>query len=156
MGELFFTSTLDHAYREDLEALFCHNGNQKRMIDAILAAIERYGTPTVSTVGGRLWITFDSGIEAQSLFVLEKADSKVELVGVVVYTREDEELVVIFTAVREDRTRGGTRNRGALLLRMVDEVRSIGHRIKGITSISVFADRKTPLRMSLGTAKDRT
>jgi hypothetical protein len=138
MCELFFTSNLDRTYRDVLEQMFCYNTNQAKIHDAILYAVERYGTPRVSLLKDRLWVTFESGIEAQSLFVMERSENKAELVGVLVYTRENDTLAVIFMAVREDYAHGGDRDDRMLLLRMVDEVRSMARRVKGITSITMF------------------
>lgn len=154
MCKLFFTSTLDRTYYDALERIFCFNGNQGKVYDSILSAVERYGIPHVSIVKDRLWVTFDSRLEAQSLFVLRQAEPKAELVGVVVYVREDNELVVIFVAIREDHVHGGIRSDRILLLRMVDELRSIARRVKGIASIKMFLRGlitvRIPARMTNG------
>jgi hypothetical protein len=155
MCELFFTSTLDRTYRDALERIFHFNRNQEKAYDAILFAVERYGTPYISIVKDRLWVTLESRMEAQSLFVLETTEAKAELVGVVVYTREDNELVVIFMAVREDYAHGGIRGDRMLLLRMVYEVQGIARRVKGITSVTMFLRGPVTVRIPARTANSR-
>ena len=138
MCELFFTSNLDRTYRDDLERMFCYNTNQAKIHDAILYAVERYGTPRVSLLKDRLWVTFESGIEAQSLFVIERSREQCRACRSACLHSQNDKLAVIFMAVREDYAHGGNRDDRMLLLHMVDEVRSMARRVKGITSITMF------------------
>ncbi len=84
MDNLFFTSVLDRTYREALERLFYFNENQRKAHDAVSLAMERYGTPRIALINDRLGVTLESGVEAQSLFVMENAEPTSELVGMVV------------------------------------------------------------------------
>jgi hypothetical protein len=132
-----------------LERLFYHNVNQNRMRDAIVAVIERYGEPTISPLKDRLWVTFASGREAQSLFVLDATGAARELAGVIVYTRENDELAVLFAAVRPEYAQGGEKSDRRIMLRMFEEVRGVARRVKGLASISIYARHAEPLRFSL-------
>ncbi|MEN6407990.1 MAG: hypothetical protein ABFC77_16165 [Thermoguttaceae bacterium] len=138
MNDVFFTSMLPSIHRDALERLFYFNKNQKKVHDAVLMATERYGAPRVALRNGRLWVQCASGVETQSLFVMDGDGPAAELIGVIVYTREEEKLVVLFMAVREDYTYRSDRRSPILLLRMVEEVRNIGRRVKGITSVELF------------------
>jgi len=136
--DLVFTSHLDCSHREALEQLLFHNKNQAMISDGILCMIERYQTPRISVARNGLWITFDSGIEAQSLFVLRQAGDEFSLLGTIVYTREESVLAVIVLAVDENYTVGGANARENLFLIILDEVRKIARRIKGIMSIKLY------------------
>lgn len=148
MSTLFFTSALDEAYRDALERLFYYNENQNRHRDAVLAAVERYGLPHIEARNSRLWVTLESGIEAQSLFVMQRTETTPELVGAIVYTRDDDKLVVAFMAVREDHAYGGEKDDGSLSVRMIDELRGIAGRIKGITSLTLFLHGPVAVRLA--------
>jgi len=147
MRSIVFTSALDLGYRDALERLLFYNGNQKTASNAILVAIERFGSPRIETKGSRLWVTLDSGLEAQSLFVLDPSETGNPLVGIVVYTRDNDTLVILFVAVREDFSSLGTKARELLFFRIVDEVRSVGRRIRGISSITMFLRGATAARI---------
>ena len=113
----------------------------------MLRAVEHYGIPRVAVVDNRLRVTLDSAVPAQSLFVIEQIESSPQLVGVVVFTREDDTLIVLFIAVCEDRSLRGLKPSEMLYFRMLDEVRRIGRSVKGIESITLFCPNR--LRMNL-------
>src|SRR5271166_2863676 len=115
MRNIVFTSTLDLSYQGDLERMLFFNKNQAKVFSGASRAIDRYGMPRISIRRSCcLWVTFQSGLEAQSLFVLEDSQPKAELIGVAVYTREKDEIVVIFTAIREDYATGGASHDASL------------------------------------------
>jgi hypothetical protein len=61
-----------------------------------------------------------------------------ELLGTVIYTRESDTLVMLYVAVREDYCSKGNKEDELLFFRIVSQLRSIGSRIKGVSSIRVF------------------
>ncbi len=138
MNEISFTSTLPGIYQEQLEELLFFNKNQGRVCNAILSTIQRYGTPCVSLAKNRLWVTFESGVQSQTLFVVEQVETNTQLAGVVVYTREAEMLVVLFIALREEYTLHGVQAHEMLFFRVMDELTSIARRVKGIESVKLF------------------
>jgi hypothetical protein len=147
MGELVFTSLLEISKRDAFEEIFHHNANQYKMLEAITAVIERYGEPAISSRNGRLWVTFKSGCESQTLFALEQTPAGQELAGVIVYTRERDELVVLFAAVRPEYAQGGEKGERRIFLRMIDEVRNIARRVKGVKSVMFFTHDGKTLRL---------
>ena len=138
MRQIQFTSVLRGVFRHALEQLLFFNGRQRRLHGAILSAIERYGAPRIVLRDDRLRLTLDSGVPAQTLFAVEYTDASQSLVGVVVYTREGESFVVLFVAVREDFTSRGPRAEEALYFRIIDQVKGVARRVRGIRSIQVF------------------
>ncbi len=148
MGEIIFTSMLDRTYQPELERLLFFNANQEKVSASVLLAVERYGIPRVAVIDGRLWVTFNSAVQAQSLFVIEQLETTAQLVGVAVYTREGDTLVLLFVAVREDRSLRGIKVNEMLYFRILDEVRRIGRHVKGIASITLFCPNR--LKMAVG------
>ena len=142
MSQIHFTSVLRGVFRHALEQLLFFNENQGKTHSAILSAMECYGAPRVVLLNGRLRVTLDSGVEAQTLFALEQTKASQSLVGVVVYTRDGESLVVLFVAVREDFATRGPRAKEALFFRIVDQMKGIARRLRGIQSVTVFCPAK--------------
>jgi hypothetical protein len=147
MFPLSFTSLLNRSYQDELEQVLFMNGNQKKVRECAQLAIERYGTPRISALNNRLWVTFDSGIEAQSLFLVEKRPEKEQLVGVIVYTRNHDALDVLFVAVLEKYAYGETEKKEVLFFRILAELKSIARRIKGIKTIRLYL-KKPPIVLS--------
>jgi hypothetical protein len=148
MRNILFTSRLDCRHQKALEQILFLNGNQQKVSEGALSAVEHYGPPRISPTNGRLWVVFDSGVEAQSLFVTEQDHADNQLIGVVVYTREGDVLSVLFLAIREDYAGGGDKAGEGLFYRILDEVRGIARRVKGITSLRLFLT-KPPTTISL-------
>ena len=94
--------------------------------------------PRIVVVNERLWVTLDSGIQVQSLFAVEQGEATPQPVGMVVYTREQDTLAILFVAIHEDYASSGVHADAMLFLRIVDEVRNIASRVKGIASIKLF------------------
>jgi len=136
--DFIFTSYLEAGRREELDRMLFHNRNQPKVYDGAVGMIERYQTPRISAARGRLWITFDSGAEAQTLFALERGGAAPQLVGVLVYTREDDALAVVLLAVDEDYARGGRFADRNLFFAFLKEIEGIARRIKGIASIKFY------------------
>ena len=94
------------------------------------------GAPRIVREDDKLRVLFSSGIRPQSLFAIDEANEK-RLVGVVVYNRSRERLDILFMAVHEENSFGGESWDQLLLLKIVNEVRAIGARIKGISRLTV-------------------
>lgn len=134
-SDVFFTSVLDSRYRRDLDSLLFFNANQQRMSEAILHVLDRWGAPRIASIGDRLRVVLDAVPGVQSLYALVGTEDRSELIGVVVFTRDDDRLVVLYVAVREDYSATGRKAHELLLLRIVDQLRDIGRRISGIESV---------------------
>jgi hypothetical protein len=136
--ELEFTAKLDCRYRDALEQLLFFNANQQRVYSGAVSMVERYGAPHISTENDRLWVTFDSGIDAQSLFIVDRARADSPLLGFVVYTREVDALVVLIMAVREDCAYSGDAPDKALFRHLLAKMLEIARRVKGVATLKLF------------------
>jgi hypothetical protein len=148
MSEISFTSVLGQEHKQELERLLFFNDNQAKVSDAVMLIAERYGAPRVQVVAERLRVGLESA-QAQTLFAVRRAAAGVEPVGVMVYTREEDALVVLFLAVHEHYASRGPKADQRLLMRMTAELRGIARRVKGIASLVLFVGRATPTRIAI-------
>lgn len=148
MPEIAFTSLLAREHKDELERLLFFNDNQAKVSEEVVAIAERYGAPRVLVEGEHLRVGLDAAA-VQTLFAVRHAGPLAEPVGVMVYTRDDDALVVLFLAVHEDYASRGPRADQRLLLRMTGELRAIGRRVKGIASLVMFVGRSQPLRIAI-------
>ena len=148
MSEIAFTSVLGPEHKQELERLLFFNDNQAKVSEAVVRIAERYGTPRVHVAGERLRVGLESA-QPQTLFAVRPAGGGVEPVGVMVYTREEDALVVLFLAVHEHYASRGPKADQRLLMRMTAELRTIARRVKGITSLVLFVGRSGPTRITI-------
>lgn len=148
MSDVAFTSVLGPEHKQELERLLFFNDNQAKVSDLVMLVAERYGTPRVQVVSDRLRVGLET-TQAQTLFAVRRTADGVEPVGVVVYTREADALLVLYLAVHEHYASRGLRADQRLLLRITGELRGIARRVKGISSLVLFVGRSTPTRIAI-------
>lgn len=148
MAEIAFTSALGHEHKDELERLLFFNDNQAKVSEAVMLVAARYGAPRIQVVSERLQIGLESA-QVQTLFAVRRTESGSVPVGVMVYTREDDALVVLFLAVHEHYSSRGPQARERLLLRMTGELRGIARRVKGVAWVVLFVGRSTPTRIAV-------
>jgi hypothetical protein len=148
MFDIAFTSTLGPEHKHALERLLFFNDNQAKASEAVLLVTRRYGVPRIQIVSERLRIGLESA-QVQTLFAVRRTGPTVEPVGVVVYTREEDALVVLFVAVHEHYSSRGPKADRRLLMRMTHELKAIARRVKGVGSLVLFVGRSTPTRVAV-------
>ncbi|MEM9454034.1 MAG: hypothetical protein AAGF11_07635 [Myxococcota bacterium] len=149
MADLVFTSILGAEHRDDLERLLFFNENQARASDGVSFVVERYGTPRIQSDNERLHVALDSSVQTQTLFVITRVRGEIRPIGVVVYTREADTLVVLFVAVDSEFSGRGIRGHGMVLVRMIGEIKAIARRVRGISRVLVYMGRATPTRITI-------
>ena len=138
MRQILFSSVLSELYYSDLQELLFLNRNQSKVVDDIVEKIERYGEPSIQKINNKLQIALKSETPTQTLFVLNPLGRDSELLGTVIYTRERDTLVMLYVAVREDYCSGGNAGNELVFFRIVSQLRNIGRRIHGVSSIRIF------------------
>jgi hypothetical protein len=134
---IVFTATVAAEMRESVEALFFFNPRQSFLRSAISAAVERTGVPRIVEADGRVWIDAPSRT-MQCLFACDGNSSPPRPVGVVLYERPSMEVIsVSHVAVDPAYAFGGSRGGAGLGLLLIERVRQIARRIKGVTRIQV-------------------
>ena len=132
-----FNSSVSPEMREVVEALFFFNPRQQRVREGILLSVERYGRPEILEQGGRLWIGVSSGA-TQCLFACDQTRSPARPAGVVLYVRPvPETLSITHLAIDPDYTTGGRRGGEGLGLLLIEQLRHIARRIKGIHRVEL-------------------
>lgn len=148
-GTLFFSSVLHPRYYSDLEALMFFNPQQGKVRNAVSQLVERYGNPKIVEENGSLRFQIGSPSIAQTLFCFDRQDEG-ELIGAVVYIREPKEhLAIVHLAVKADYSLAGCYRDRQLVLHLIQKVRSVGARIKGVEFLEILYDRalkKIPVR----------
>ena len=139
MTPITFTSVLDRKHRREHERLLFLNPGQHRVRSAIVVAVEKYGIPRVVDEQGRLRVRLDSCREVQTLFAISHAALSSRLAGVMVYTRLDEEsLLLLHMAVARDYASAGRFGRQMLALRLVERLRNIARQVKGVRAVRLI------------------
>lgn len=146
--DIAFTSTLPAAHRDDIERLLFFNGNQRRVVRSVEFVAKRYGIPRIRVVGEHLRIGLDPH-EPQTLFAVEREQDEQHPIGVVVYVREGDALVVLFVAVDEAYSSRGERADLGLLRRLIAEIEGAARRVRGISTVAVYFGRTTPTRITV-------
>lgn len=135
---IIFSSSADRKYREAIEELLFFNPQQDRARAGILNSLRRFGLPRLKDVANGLEIQVDE-YETQTLFAYDQEESQKGPAGIVVFLRSGaDELGIIHIAVRPEYSLSGRHADLGLTFRLVDEVRRVGHRIKGIERLVFF------------------
>jgi hypothetical protein len=134
-----FSSILQEEYREDVEKLLYFNPLQTDARGAIVASLEDYGQPRVSTRDGFVHLTVEGMPGVQTIYALTQLDDGERLAGVLIYGRKGGELVILHITLDEPFSSGGSGADEMLALRLIVTVQQIARRIKGVRAI-VFRD----------------
>jgi hypothetical protein len=152
-NSLFFSSVLGCRYYDALEALMFFNPQQGKFRNVVSQLVERYGNPKIVEDHSLLRLQIGSDSLTQTLFCLDRPE-KGNLIGAIVYVREPiEHLAIIHLAVTKDYSIAGRYADRLLFLRLIEKVKEIGGRIKGIETIEILYDRsqkKIPVRHHVG------
>jgi hypothetical protein len=132
-----FCATVSAKMREVVEALFFFNPRQPLLHSAISATVERTGVPKIMVLKGRLWIDVPSR-DMQCLFACDSYLKRCKPVGVVLYDRPKLEIlsvshIAVNPAYAFQRGNGGA----GLGMLLIERVKEIARRIKGVTHVQV-------------------
>jgi len=136
IGRFVFSATVSLKVREVVEALFFFNPRQPLLRSAISATVERTGVPKIVELDGRVWIDVPSRA-MQCLFACDNYLETCEPV-VVLYERPKADVLSIsHLAVDPAYASRGDRSGAGLGLLLIERVRQIARRIKGVTRVQV-------------------
>jgi hypothetical protein len=138
MSKIVFSSVLDSAYYDDLEKLMFFNPQQEKVRNEVISAVERYGQPKIYRDGDRLRIGVGSSPMVQALFALDGQKTDRKLLGMIAYMRENpENMAILHIVVREDYSALGLHANEMLVMQLIDRVREIAAKIKGISCVTL-------------------
>ena len=133
-----FTARSDLGDREPVEALLYFNSQQSRAHEGIQYSIKRFGVPKIVEMNSGLTIGLDSH-ETQTIFAYDLQDENKGPMGVVVFLRDSSSsLGIVHIAVHPDFAHGGVHAPCGLTFQLIDEVKKVGRRIKGIEQVLFF------------------
>jgi hypothetical protein len=138
MSKIIFSSVLNSDYYDDLEKLMFFNPQQEKVRNEVISAVERYGQPKIYRDGDRLRIGVGSFSMVQALFALNGQKADRELLGMIAYMRENpDNMAILHIVVREDYSAVGIHSNEMLLMHLIDRVREIAAKIKGISCVTL-------------------
>ena len=140
---LIFSSKVPKESRQATESLFFFNPRQYRVREAIINSLKKYGQPRIEEKGDDLCLAVGSGY-AQTLFAFDSERTDQHPVGAIVFLRSScTELVILHLAVHPDYVLGQRGYDLGLAFEMIEKVKEIASRIKGITRLILSYDPKT-------------
>ena len=151
-GDVEFKSHVSGQFRKSVEELLYFNSGQTRVLDSLMEAVERFGTPEIETSGQQLKVMLRKLPEAQTLFAVAETGRPL---GLITYLRPDHEnLLVLHVSISAEFASGGALCRNQLLLRMLREIRRCGRRLKGIKKVELYyqAERQRQRRNQVTTS----
>ncbi|MBD2544110.1 hypothetical protein [Planktothricoides raciborskii] len=138
MSKIVFSSVLNSVYYDDLEKLMFFNPQQEKVRNEVISAVERYGQPKIYRDGDRLRIGVGSFSMVQALFALNGQKADRQLLGMIAYMRENpDNMAILHIVVREDYSAVGIHGNEMLLMHLIDRVREIAAKIKGISCVTL-------------------
>lgn len=139
MDNIKFSSELEIKYLEDIKSLMFFNPEQQKVVSGILASIERYGLPSVKEINGKIRIQIGELPDVQTIYALDKSKEDIPLVGVIVFFRESKEkITILHIAVKDEYTISSSSRKSFLTIRLIEQLKQIATRIKGIKTLTIF------------------
>ena len=149
MGTIVITSRLGEDFREDLEDLLFFNPNQHKTAADIKHCVEHYGVPEITNEHGYLRIRLDSYSVAQTLYSIDRTESRDSLAGVIIFVRNNiEDISILYIAIAKNQILRGPIITARLAWDLLHQV------IESATLISGVRNVKLPYAGSAG--KSRT
>ncbi len=135
-GDVEFKSYVSIQFRSKLEELMYFNVGQIRVLESLIEAVERFGTPEIEVIGDQLRVVLRKLPEAQTLFAVTDTGRPL---GLITYMRPDHEhLMILHVSISSEFASGGALCSNQLLLRMLREIRRCGQRLKGIKRVELY------------------
>ncbi len=139
---IVFSSKVPKESRHATESLFFFNPRQYRVREAIISSLKEYGEPRIEERGDDLCLGVGSGY-AQTLFAFDSDRTDQHPVGVIVFLRSScTDLVILHFAVHPDYVLGRRGSDLGLAFELIEKVKEIASRIKGITRLILSYDPK--------------
>jgi hypothetical protein len=131
---LVFMSKVQEQHREAVEKLFFLNPRQNRVRAGIIDALEKFGQPWLEEKDHSVYLRVGDK-DVQTLFAFDGSEARSNPVGVVVFLRmrnSPTEIIIMHMAVHPDYALQGRRASAGLGLALIEKVREIASRIRGV------------------------
>ncbi len=138
-----FTSLLTAEHLPELERLLFFNPQQNRYSKEIMQVIEDNGLPKIVKDRQRLKICIGEQQEVNSIFALTQSPAE-QLVGVIVFTRpDDDQIMILHVAVDQEYSFQGSHADALLTFRLIEAVQHLASKVKGVTRVGLMYGRHT-------------
>ena len=142
-NKVYFSSTINPDQRETLERIFFFNKNHTEYYFDIKHLIESYGQPRIVEEKDMLYLNFEK-IDCQNIFTIIVNN----LVGLAIYYRDSlDNIDLVHIAVDEKYSSTGKYADKLLVLHMINKLKKIALKIKGIKSITVKYGQKRVIHL---------
>lgn len=139
MQPIYFTSMLKKSFRTELESILFFNPNQLGYLKDINASLETFGYLKVIEEHDNLKIIIPAFSDIRYLFALDSEKDDARLIGLLIFFRENiEEIIVLHVAVIGECSSLGVYSDELVVIRLINELKKICKRIKGIKYIKLF------------------
>ena len=137
-NKVSFSSTINPEQRGVLERVFFFNKNQTEYYFDIGKLIGSYGKPRIIEENDRLYLNFEK-IDCQNIFIIIDHN----LVSLAIYYRDSlDNIDLVHIAVDEKYSSTGKYADKLLVLQMINKLKKIALKIKGIKTITVKYGQK--------------
>ena len=134
----FFSSIINPDQREVLERVFFFNKNQFKYYLNIEHIIESFGQPRIVKKNNRLYLILEK-VDCQTIFTMVNDN----LVGLAIYYRDSlDNIDLVHIAVDEKYSSTGKYADKLLVLQMINKLKKIALKIKGIKTITIKYGQK--------------
>lgn len=142
---LRFVSALPGECRPALQRLVFAHPRQGRMRLSILDNIHTHGVPRIVGPDGFLRVVVAKIPDAQNLFAVVQKTDRTQLLGFVLYTRDNEWLDILFLSVRHACTEERRLAHMGVTYRIMDELNRIARHLKGCAGVRLEYRAGAPL-----------
>jgi hypothetical protein len=144
---LNFSSKASKQCRPALEELLFFNPRQSLVREGILNSLDQFGHPRLEEAGDNLSVRVGDQ-EAQTLFAYDEDLSTSDPVGVIVFLRTSPtEIAILHVAVHADYALRGRHGNLGLGITLVEKVKEIASRIRGVQRIVFFYRQEVVIRL---------
>jgi hypothetical protein len=128
-------------YRRELEEIFFLNPKQQLVTEKVREHIRAYGTPSIRSVGGHISLQLSKVQDAQALFIMRHG-KKPELVGVLLYIREGNQLKVLYFALNPGSTLNWQTS-CSIISPVISLLKNVARCIRGVEQIQIAVTAKS-------------
>jgi len=144
---LIFSSKASKECRPALEELLFFNPRQSLVREGILNSLHQFGHPRLEEAGDNLAVRVGDQ-ETQTLFAYDEDSGGSDPVGVVVFLRTSPaEITILHVAVHPDYALHGRHGNLGLGVTLVEKVKEIASRIRGLQRIVFFYRQEVVIRL---------
>ena len=151
MGTIVITSRLGEDFREDLEEVLFFNPKQHKAAADIKHCVKHYGVPEITNEHGYLRISLDSYFVAQTLYSIDRTETKDSLAGVIVFVRNNiEDISILYIAIAKNQILRGPIITARLAWDLVHQVIVSATLIRGVRNVKLaYAGSATKSRAAI-------